>query len=385
MTLSYYSGVSTLYTIRTCITHTACARTRGVQTQLGPSTTVAMPDPDESVKLELVLDLDHTCVHAAEVHGAELYGDAMPVAGVFPFFLQHSSHGILHEKYYKMRVRDGLSTFLREVLQFSTVHVYTMGSKSHARNVLDVIDPHMKFQGKTLCRQDGDDSLFEKSLSDIFPDAGAEQQEQQLRSSRAVVLDDREDAWCTASRPHVLQCTPFRYWREDGSPIPPPVSSDTTLIDLLQVLRGVHSDLARGLEPSAAASLASRRRRVLDGAVIVFAGGLLQDTYQLSQNAPWRLAESLGAECLERTDWKRVTHVVSGKGTANTVGLALESGMKSGRTIYAVRLQWLNDCAARWTRQKEEPYLWTAAAADSDTGSSWSVVMEADEAQGAEH
>lgn len=64
-----------------------------------------LPDPD--LKLELVLDLDHTCVHAAEMRG-----DSRVAAGVHTFLL---SHGQGQAMGYKMRVREGLAAFLREV------------------------------------------------------------------------------------------------------------------------------------------------------------------------------------------------------------------------------------------------------------------------------
>ena len=53
--------------------------------------------------MELVLDLDHTCVNAAELHG-----DAHPDAGVHYFVLTHGLQGE-HISRYKIRVRDGLA------------------------------------------------------------------------------------------------------------------------------------------------------------------------------------------------------------------------------------------------------------------------------------
>lgn len=94
--------------------------------------------------------------------------------------------------------------------------------------VLGIIDPHHSFHGKTLCRQDGDESLFAKELAHLFG-----QDERSI--ARSLVLDDREDAWDVISRPSVLRCTPFRCWANDGSPLTPPPVADATLLDLLQV------------------------------------------------------------------------------------------------------------------------------------------------------
>jgi hypothetical protein len=61
----------------------------------------------ECGQLELVLDLDHTCVHASEVRD-----DSRVADDVHTFTL---SNGLGQPMRYKLRTRDGLEAFLREV------------------------------------------------------------------------------------------------------------------------------------------------------------------------------------------------------------------------------------------------------------------------------
>lgn len=96
-----------------------------------------------SLKLELVLDLDHTCVHATEVHGEGCLATAH-APGTHEFYLSGVSG---QPSRYKLRLRDGLGAFLREVVKIAHVHVYTMGSMSYTREVLNLIDPAHSFTG----------------------------------------------------------------------------------------------------------------------------------------------------------------------------------------------------------------------------------------------
>ena len=60
---------------------------------------------------------------------------------------------------------------------------------------------------RVVHRRDGDDQSFEKSLLHLVK--GADPRATRRRE-RMIVLDDREDAWCVRSRPHVLQIPQVR-------------------------------------------------------------------------------------------------------------------------------------------------------------------------------
>ena len=73
------------------------------------------------LRLHLVLDLDHTLVHATEVPATSV---ALPSSGVQTFMLEGARTGK-----YALRTRDGLQAFLSQVAPLARLHVYTMGSR----------------------------------------------------------------------------------------------------------------------------------------------------------------------------------------------------------------------------------------------------------------
>lgn len=250
-----------------------------------------------------------------------------------------------------MKTRDGLHAFLQQVGRLARVHVYTMGSRSYTRQVLDAIDPTVTiFSSKVLCREDGEDDVFAKSLTHL----GLSQAEQRV----TIILDDREDAWDSPSREHVLQISPFRCFRPDGGMLPPEQQEgDSTLFDMLQVLRGVVADLSSGRTRDAPSALNRRRRTVLRGTHLVFSGGLLTDSQEPGRSALWRLSEAFGAKC--HLYWNNeITHVLSAKANSASVEKAVVAG------VFAVSPTWLTDSAARWHRQHELRYLLRGRPAD---------------------
>ena len=300
-------------------------------------------------RLELVLDLDHTLVHAVELTSASEL-EARPPAGVHTFPLHRvNPHGPgVFQTNYKLRVRDGVRAFLREVRRFCTVHVYTMGSQSYAKQVIGLIDPHeTDIDGTILCRRDDDDELFTKSISHLIP---GEDVEAARRRQAMIILDDREDAWDVLSRSSVLQIPQFRCWHDDSTPMAPRSSEpDATLLDMLGVLKAVSADLASGAQPSVPAALHQRRRGILAGCVLIFSGGLLRDAAHPERCVPWRMAEVCGARC-EISFLEHVTHVVSPNPDTGSVKRAAQRGK------HAVSLHWLLDSVARWHRQDEARY-----------------------------
>lgn len=296
-------------------------------------------------RLELVLDLDHTLVHACELgHSAHARLDASEAARSFSL----RKHPSAPEMRYKLCLRDGVHAFLREVRTFCVVHVYTMGSQSYTRQVLTFIDPASSaIDGDILCRKDDDEQAFEKSL---YHFEGCNDPAAQRRRDRMIIIDDREEVWCVQSRPHVLPVPQFRVWDAEGAPIARPAGADATLFDMLAVLRAVRDDLASGTAHCVPSALKRRRRSILAGCVLVFSGGLLKDAHRPELNASWRMAETLGARCEIYFDPQVVSHVVSAAADTGSVKKALAHG------LHAVSHQWLLDTFFRWHRQDEALY-----------------------------
>mmetsp|Transcript_23200 Transcript_23200/g.68162 ORF Transcript_23200/g.68162 Transcript_23200/m.68162 type:complete len:344 (-) Transcript_23200:293-1324(-) len=224
-----------------------------------------------------------------------------------------------------------------------------MGSRSYTKQVVDAIDPERKiFTSKILCREDGEMETFQKSLDHLD---GSDDERH-----RMIVLDDREDAWDATSRGHVLQIPAFRYFRDGGGMQPLSKeggAADTSLLDVLHVVRTVHRSLVAGEHQSVPEVLHAARRSVLANVNVVFSGGLLSDAQQPERSAHWRLAEAFGARChLYWNDSVPVTHVVSPKPSTKTVERAV-----AAEGVHAVHVGWLTDSCARWLKQLETPYL----------------------------
>ena len=156
--------------------------------------------------------------------------------------------------------------------------------------------------GKLLCRDDGQAAAFDKSLEHVCKGAYSKQW------SSFIILDDKEEAVHGPSRKHVLKCTPFQYFDPEtaGPTAAAAARVDTTLLDMLRVLRAVHLEWSRGTAPSVAHALDSARLRVLEGVHLVLSGGLLSDAQQPQRCMYWRLAEAYGAKCHRSMDAKVV-------------------------------------------------------------------------------
>eukprot|EP00124_Ichthyophonus_hoferi_P002412 Ihof_evm2s164 gene=Ihof_evmTU2s164 len=173
-------------------------------------------------RLVLVLDLDHTLLHATNDLRAATF--MQKVAGVSvkpkpphqqePSPAQLSRPGgtednaerlteeELHSFYldgsstpYIIKLRPDVRTFLADVSQKYELHMYTMGGGLYAREIQRILDPDGKlFQERITSRDDfPEGQLNRKNLQRLFP----------YDDSLVVIVDDREDVWA----------------RQDGQPV----------------------------------------------------------------------------------------------------------------------------------------------------------------------
>jgi RNA polymerase II subunit A-like phosphatase len=109
----------------------------------------------EERKLSLLLDLDQTVVHATvdQTVGQWLENPDNPE---FPA-LKDVHHFMLdnHPPVYYIKLRPGTVEFLEELHDRFEMHIYTMGTRSYAHAVANVIDPDKKyFKDRILSRDD---------------------------------------------------------------------------------------------------------------------------------------------------------------------------------------------------------------------------------------
>ena len=303
-----------------------------------PSQSQPPPLPPSHVsggKLELVLDLDHTLVHACELHS-----DALPPSDAHTFSLR--PHLGAPEARYKLKLRDGVRAFLKEARSFCTLHVYTMGSQSYTRQVLSLIDPALTFDGQILCRRDGDDAPFEKSVAHLVQNDKSltDEASRNAMRDRMIVIDDRDEVWDVRSRPHVVLVPQFHAWHDDGTPSSRNADQvpDSTLVDVLHILRQVSSDLRSGAD-SVPALLRQRQRSILSGCVLVFSGGLLRDAHKPELSKSWRMAEALwrAARSSSTSERSRMSSPASQTQTAFTRRLQTIY-MRSRTSGYRIRI-----------------------------------------------
>lgn len=162
-------------------------------------------------RLALVLDLDHTLVHAT-------------TDPLVPAILHHSPSSAnlksvislsLSERQSKttsplmyLKLRPSLEEFLSRVASKFQLHIYTMGSRPYADQVAHIIDPDKTlFHGRVTCREDFEEGAWNrKSIERLFP----------CDDSLAVVVDDREDVWISESSqlymPNLVRAAPYFFW-----------------------------------------------------------------------------------------------------------------------------------------------------------------------------
>ncbi|ELR25244.1 FCP1like phosphatase, phosphatase subfamily protein [Acanthamoeba castellanii str. Neff] len=171
-------------------------------------------------KLSLVLDLDQTLVHAtqdAEVEtlfgtdAAEAKGGSItcalpnppagpedvPAAHLYRFTLEGNPH-----KFY-LKLRPHLEEFLMGVKDLFELHIYTMGSRSYARKVAQIIDPEQKlFRENIVSRDECGNVMNLKNLQRIFP----------VDDSMVMIIDDRVDVWGTSK--NLIKIEPYYFFND---------------------------------------------------------------------------------------------------------------------------------------------------------------------------
>lgn len=151
-----------------------------------------------SKKLVLVLDLDHTLIHATHDERAAGVHDARVAAGdndTFTF-----DDGFWR---YFIKTRPGLRTFLETANQYFELHVDTAGTRAYARSVLAFIDPEGKLFGSRVVSR-CDSSMRHKEATSWL--------HRSLRdSSMTLIVDDTRAVWKGALE--LLQIEPYAFWQ----------------------------------------------------------------------------------------------------------------------------------------------------------------------------
>ncbi|KAL1931784.1 hypothetical protein VTP01DRAFT_9928 [Rhizomucor pusillus] len=151
-------------------------------------------------KLSLILDLDQTVVHATwdptvgEWMKDESNANHPATKDIRQFTLPGNS------PVYYIKLRPGLSEFIKEISELYELHIYTMGTRHYAEAVAREIDPQNNvFRGRILSR-DESGSVTQKKIQRLFP----------CDTSMVVVLDDRSDVWSFS--PNLIKIKPYEFF-----------------------------------------------------------------------------------------------------------------------------------------------------------------------------
>lgn len=161
-------------------------------------------------QLSLVLDLDHTLIHATDDPRAAAVIDHSPegvdLSSISSFSLRPHPYCILDKMHVKLR--PYLFEFLSRCSKLFELHIYTMGSRPYADRIAQLIDPDKRlFRGRITSREDFDEGRSnQKNISRLFP----------CDDSMVLIIDDREDVWLSGSSmafmPNLIRAKPYIFW-----------------------------------------------------------------------------------------------------------------------------------------------------------------------------
>lgn len=160
-------------------------------------------------KLQLVVDLDQTIIHAAvdptigewQKDPENPNYDALKDVRAFQLL---DDAGSRQECWYYIKLRPGLEQFLENIAEKYELHIYTMGTRQYAQQIAKIIDPAQKYFGDRIVSRDESGSMHAKDLARIFP----------VDQRAAVIIDDRADVWTW--NPSLIRVLQFEFFAGIG-------------------------------------------------------------------------------------------------------------------------------------------------------------------------
>uniref|UniRef100_K3WRP9 RNA polymerase II subunit A C-terminal domain phosphatase n=1 Tax=Globisporangium ultimum (strain ATCC 200006 / CBS 805.95 / DAOM BR144) TaxID=431595 RepID=K3WRP9_GLOUD len=317
-------------------------------------------------KLSLVLDLDHTLLHA--VRAADVVGEVPKTEDTHFFFIPG-----MHNQQHVVKLRPGLSTFLRELSVLYDLFIYTHGTRLYAEQIASIIDPKGTFfQHRIVARTDTPE-MGHKSLKLLFPSSD---------DKMILVLDDRIDVW-KENEGNVFLIEPYHYFKctaeinnaagkgiGGGDDLGSSPDGDTHLIHTSSVLKQVHSKFYEDHEDGKGVTveeqmagngrdvkeiLGQQKRSVLKDCNIVFSGVFPIGGHRGPESHYlWRLAVDLGATPSMSMNGFPITHLVIHPGRLGTQKHVQAKAMPG---VFVVTPEWIFKCARIWERAPEKDFL----------------------------
>eukprot|EP00924_Labyrinthula_sp_SR-Ha-C_P004971 snap_masked-scaffold_1-processed-gene-17.33-mRNA-1 protein AED:0.27 eAED:0.27 QI:0/-1/0/1/-1/1/1/0/368 len=143
----------------------------------------------DSKKLCLILDLDHTLLHAKTLGNEEVE------EGVLEIESNRERLGV--------KLRPDLKNFLDSLKNKFEFSVYTQGTRDYAEKVCKLFDEEGDyFQNRILTRSDETKDNTTKQLSNLFP----------VSENMVFILDDRSDVWKNNGDANLVTIKPYKYF-----------------------------------------------------------------------------------------------------------------------------------------------------------------------------
>ncbi|KAJ0404314.1 hypothetical protein P43SY_003227 [Pythium insidiosum] len=316
----------------------------------------------QAKKLSLVLDLDHTLLHAVRV--SDVVGEIAKTDDTHFFFIP----GLPHQEHV-VKLRPGLATFLKELSTLYDLFIYTHGTRLYAEEIAKIIDPTGAiFQHRIVARTDTPE-MAHKSLKLLFPSCD---------DRMILVLDDRIDVW-KENEGNVFLIEPYHHFKctaeinnasgqsvlGAGTDDDSNASTDRHLAHATRVLQHVHGAFYGTREISADDQLAGRgndvkqlllehKKTVLAGCRIVFSGLWEQGVRRPETRYLWRLAVELGATTSMQMQGFDLTHLV-----IHPARLETQKHIQARATpgVFVVTPEWMLKSARIWERADETEFL----------------------------
>ncbi|KAI8376605.1 HAD-like domain-containing protein [Choanephora cucurbitarum] len=327
-------------------------------------------------KLSLVIDIDQTILHATRdsniydwVEKQKATEENEQWKDIYTF-----TFGRDNQLKLTLKLRPGLDDFLKELSQYYTLHIYTMGSRLYADTITSLVDPDGNLFGDRVMSRTENKGSKKKSLERFA----------HLDSSKAVVLDDLAKVWDDS--PALVEIKPYEFFcgigdintptnspaaeanngnveclqpessKEAASSKPAYASdilniteSDDILAAIKQLLINVHAEYFRQCEqdktasPKTADIIAELKSRILNDC---------QVSLSKQEDGLSRLTKSLGAECSEYVTTK-TTHLIT-KFDKPDILDAAAIGYPDAKIVDE---SWILESNWYWRKQDESTFL----------------------------
>jgi RNA polymerase II subunit A-like phosphatase len=329
---------------------------------------------DVEKKLVLVLDIDHTLLHATGDPLAVSAFDIVRKKGVhLNSFCQIEGKD---DRYgftwcHILKLRPYLREFLEEASRICELHIFTHGNRIYADKVAKVLDPTGKLFGERVISRDemeiSSPENSRKTLKHIFP-----------ADDRAVmIIDDSIRVWA-GHESNLFEIIPYIPWEiyfgiskdvnnRPGSKFPQAQNSqllplnlfvnkmieidrkehDNQLKAILDKLHYIHTKFferdKRGENVHVKDLIVESKGSILKGTNILFSGVIPLGSNPSNERI-WRLAERMGANCyIEWSENVSITHLIAKSRDPNNLTEKIRRAEKTPG-VFIVHHSWVEQC-----------------------------------------